>query len=169
MSPRPDVAAGNERESHRMGRTSASLVILAPLALLGACLQVAPRSSMPFQATADRQTRYAAEATLAVKEDRRGEVSEAAANGRMVLPQLPEIWGLPRAEPGRTLAALEPALAQPEPGAAGGPASIGCTSPGGALLSDGAAGDCRRGWQGSALGLPPGSAPIAPGATPLDP
>ena len=69
-----------------------SFVVLAPLALLGACVDVAPRSSVPFQAAAEREIRYAAEATLAVKENRQGEASEAAANGRMVLPQMPEVW-----------------------------------------------------------------------------
>jgi hypothetical protein len=148
-----------------MGRSSASIVILAPLAMLGACLQFAPRSSVPFQAAADRQARYAAEIMLAVKEDRRGEISEAAANGRIVLPQLPEIWGLPPAEPIPTQAALEPALAQIEPGATGGPVAIGCTSPRGALPGDGWRADCRQG-----LVLPPlGYASIAPMAAPMDP
>ena len=79
-----------------MSRSLASIVILwAPLALLGGCLEVAPRSSVAFQPSAEREVRYAAELALAIKEDRRDEVSEAAANGRLVLPHMPEIWGVP--------------------------------------------------------------------------
>jgi hypothetical protein len=54
---------------------------------------MAPRSSVPFHSARDRQARYAAEVTLAIKEQRRDATSEAAANGRIVLPQMPEIWG----------------------------------------------------------------------------
>jgi hypothetical protein len=153
-----------------MGQSFVGIVMLAPLALLGACLQVPPRSSVPFQATADRQTRYAAEITLAVKEDRRGEVSEAVANGRMVLPQLPEIWALPRVEPGRPQAALEPGLGQLEPVAASGLVSVGCASLRGPWLGDASPADCRQGWRPSPLVLPPpGYASIAPAAAPFDP
>ncbi len=141
-----------------MGQPFASIVILAPLILLGACFQIAPRSSMPFQATADRQSRYTAEIMLAVKEDRRGEVSEAAANGRMVLPQLPEIWGLPPAERGPAPAALAPL----GPGAASGSTPTGCASPADASADDASAAACQGGrdW---ALILPTlGYASIAP-------
>ena len=76
-----------------MGRSLARIVVLlAAPALLGGCLQMAPRSSVAFQPTAEREVRYAAEVALAIKEDRRDEVSEAAANGRLVLPQMPEVW-----------------------------------------------------------------------------
>jgi hypothetical protein len=90
-----------------MGRSLARIIVLAPLALLAACAAVTPRSSVPFQAAAEREMRYAAEATLAVKENRRDEVSEAAANGRVVLPQMPEIWASSPADEVRERA-LEP-------------------------------------------------------------
>jgi hypothetical protein len=124
-----------------------TIVVLGPLALLCACLQVAPRSSVPFQTVADREARYAAEATLAIKEDR--QVSEAAVNARMVLPELPEVWGLPKDEARAAEVALEP---EPlEVGAASGTAAIGCAPlRGGAPLAD-----CRRDWGGRTLILPP--------------
>ena len=84
-----------------MGRSLASIVVLAPIALLGACLEMLPRSS------AEREIRYAAEVTLAIKENRRDEVSEAAANGRVVLPQMPEIWASSPAYDMRARAAEE--------------------------------------------------------------
>ncbi len=153
-----------------MDRSLRTIAVLGPLALLGACLQVAPRSSVPFQAAADRQTRYAAEITLAVKEDRRGEVSEAAANGRMVLPQLPEIWGPPRAGPDRPHAALEPDLGQLEPVAVNGLLSVGCASLGGPSPDAASPAGCRPGWRAGTLDLPPsGYASIAPAAAPFDP
>jgi hypothetical protein len=77
-------------EPQRMGSSLVRIIVLAPLALLGACLEVVPRA--PFHAAAERELRYAAEVTLAIKENRRDEVSEAAANGRVVLPQMPEVW-----------------------------------------------------------------------------
>jgi hypothetical protein len=81
------------RGLHRMGGWLARIVVLlAAPALLGGCLEMAPRSSVAFQPSAEREVRYAAELALAIKEDRRDEVSEAAANGRLVLPQLPEVW-----------------------------------------------------------------------------
>jgi len=137
-----------------------TLAVLGPLALLGACLQVAPRSSVPFQANADRQIRYAAEIGLAVKEDRRGEISEAAANGRMVLPQLPEIWALPGARPAPAHRALEAHSARLEPAAARGAVPIHCV----------AAAECRHDGPGRPLILPPlGYASIARAAAPILP
>src|SRR5215207_3968420 len=76
-----------------MGRSLARIVVLlAAPALLGGCLEMAPRSSVAFRQPAEREVRYAAEAALAIKEDRRDEISEAAAKGRLVLPQMPEVW-----------------------------------------------------------------------------
>ena len=92
-----------------MGRSLAGIIVLAPLALLGACLEVVPRA--PFHAAAEREMRYAAEVTLAVKENRRNEVSEAAANGRLVLPQMPEVWASSPAYDARKRAADEERLA----------------------------------------------------------
>jgi outer membrane protein OmpA-like peptidoglycan-associated protein len=88
-----------------MGRWLDRIILLAGLAAVAACIEVAPRSSVPFHEARDRQVRYAAEITLAIKEARRDEISEAAANGRVVLPQMPEIWGVPPAR----LAAARPA------------------------------------------------------------
>ena len=65
-----------------MGRWLDRVVVLGGLAALAACIEVAPRSSVPFQEARERQVRYAAEVTLAVKEERRDAVSEAAVNGR---------------------------------------------------------------------------------------
>ncbi len=147
-----------------MDRSLRTIAILGALALLGACFQIAPRSSVPFQASADRQIRYAAEAGLAVKEDRRGEISEAAANGRMVLPQLPEIWALPevRPEPGHSPLEIDPTGI--EPAAANTPAPIGCAAPGARPT------ECRNGGGNPALILPPfGYRSIVPAAAPLLP
>ena len=153
-----------------MARPLTSLLVLAPLTLLGACLEMAPKSSLPFQAPADRQARYAAEMALAVKEDRRDAISEAAANGRMVLPQLPEIWGSPGTSQKRRQAALEPGLARLEPATASGLRAIGCASPPGQPTGAPLPADCRYGWQPSTLVLPlPGYAWIttaAPAANP---
>jgi hypothetical protein len=151
-----------------MDRSLRAIAVLGPLALLAACFQIAPRSSVPFQAAAERQSRYAAEIMLAVKEDRRGEASEAVANGRMVLPQLPEIWGFPGAEARAARAeraALEPARTPLEPGVPTGCASLRSVTPGEAALAD-----CGQGGPIQALILPPlGYASIAPAAAPLDP
>jgi hypothetical protein len=148
-----------------MGRLLASLLVLTPLALLAACLEMAPTSSVPFQPTAERQARYAAEIALAVKEDRRGEISEAAANGRMVLPELPEIWGPPASDhKGRPLPqGLDLAGLAPEAG--NGPAGHGCVPltpepPGG--VPPGECWSTRRG-QGP-LVPPPDEASILPPA-----
>jgi outer membrane protein OmpA-like peptidoglycan-associated protein len=81
-----------------MGRWLDRVVVLGGLAALAACIQVAPRSSVPFQEARERQVRYAAEMTLAVKEERRDADNEAAVNGRTVLPQMPEVWGVARAQ-----------------------------------------------------------------------
>jgi hypothetical protein len=143
----------------RMGRSLASIIVLAPLALLGACLEVVPRSSVPFHASAEREIRYAAEVTLAIKENRRDEVSEAAANGRVVLPQMPEIWASSPAYDVRARAAEEDQLALLE---AGGPAAEAGTG-----ISPEAAGcagvwwdrrhpdDCPGGGPGAGPELPP--------------
>lgn len=150
-----------------MGRSFASIVVLAPLVLLGACLEMAPSSSVPFQTTADREARYAAEITLAIKEDRRAEISEAAANGRMVRPQLPEIWGPPGADPGRGQAPLALDLAGLEPGAGSGPAWHNCASIGIDSSGDTPAADCRRRWPGARLVLPSfGDGSILPAIAP---
>jgi outer membrane protein OmpA-like peptidoglycan-associated protein len=81
-----------------MGRRLDRIIVLGGLVALAACIEVAPRSSLPFQGARDRHARYAAEVTLAIKEERRDEVAEAAANGRLVLPQMPEIWGVTHPE-----------------------------------------------------------------------
>jgi len=154
----------------RMGRTSlASIIVLAPLALLGACLEVVPRSSVPFQASVEREMRYAAEVTLAIKENRRDEVSEAAANGRVVLPHMPEIWAGSPAHDARQRAAAEDQLALVD---AGGPAAA--ARPGGSPAPVGCAGaswdrrdpdDCPGGPPGAGPELPPlFPAAIAPAA-----
>jgi len=97
-----------------MSRWLASIVfLLAPLALLGACIQVAPRSSVAFQPPAEREVRYAAELALAIKEDRRDEVSEAAVNGRLVLPHRPEIWGVPPSQRSVAPESSQQALLEP--------------------------------------------------------
>jgi hypothetical protein len=141
--------------SQRMGRLLASLLVLTPLALLGACLEMAPTSSVPFQPTAERQARYAAEIALAVKEDRRGEISEAAANGRMVLPELPEIWGPPASDQKARPLPQVLDLAGLAPEAGNRPAERGC-----ALLTpeppDGVLpGECRSTWRGQGTLVPP--------------
>ena len=138
-----------------MGRPLTSILVLASLVLLGACVEMAPRSSLPFQAAAARQARYAAEMALAVKEDRRDAVSEAAANGRMVLPQLPEIWGSPETGRWRGHAALDLGLAGLEPATASGSQGIGCASPRGTPAGGPLPADCRQGWRDSGLILPP--------------
>jgi hypothetical protein len=142
--------------SQRMRRWLASTVVLAPLALLGACLEMAPASSVPFQASAERQARYAAEITLAVKEDRRGETSEAAANGRMVLPQLPEVWVPPAAADPRfpqAPRALDPARL--EPGAGSAPTGGGCVSRRAEIPGAPPSFDCRPSGRGRPLTLAP--------------
>ncbi len=138
-----------------MGRSLASTVVLIPLVLLGACLEMAPRSSVPFQATAERQTRYAAEIALSVKEDRRGETSEAAANGRMVLPQLPEIWAPPVAGRNLRQAPRGLDLARLEPGAGSSPAERACASVPAELPGEAPLTDCGSLWRGNAAILPP--------------
>jgi hypothetical protein len=154
----------------RMGRPLTSLLVLAPLILLGACVEMAPKSSLPFQAAAERQARYAAEMALAVKEDRRDAASEAAANGRMVLPQLPEIWGSPGTGQRRGQAALEPATARLEPATASDSSGIGCAAPPGQPAGGPRPADCRYGWQASTLVLPPqGYAWITPAAPAANP
>jgi OOP family OmpA-OmpF porin len=125
-----------------MGRWLGRVVVLGGLAALAACIEMAPHSSVPFQAARERQVRYAAEVMLAVKEERRDAVSEAAVNGRVVLPQMPEVWAFPRAQrqspalaagPDSELGAPLPATAGPgsgdplRPGCAGRPA--GCERP----------------------------------------
>jgi hypothetical protein len=155
-----------------MGRSLATAAVLGPLALLGACLQMAPTSSVPFRPTAERQTRYAAEIALAVKEGRRGEISEAAANGRMVLPQLPEIWGPPAADrqPRQAQPGLD--LARLEPGAGGDLAERECTSMRSELPGATRSADCAPGWRGRALILPPlidGSNPSAAALSTFEP
>ena len=155
-----------------MGRPLASTVILAPLVLLGACLEMAPRSSVPFQATAERQTRYAAEIALAVKEDRGGETSEAAANGRVVLPQLPEIWAPPVADHTPRSFPREIDLAGLEPEAGRGPAGRGCSLMSTSVSGDASLTDCRPIWPGEApvLPLPDRRAiPPTPAPSALDP
>jgi hypothetical protein len=148
-----------------MGRLLASLLVLTPLALLGACLEMAPTSSVPFQPTAERQARYAAEIALAVKEDRRGEISEAAANGRMVLPELPEIWGPPASDQKARPLPQVLDLAGLAPEAGNGPAGRGCARltpepPDGVLPAD-----CRSAWRGQgSLVPPPDGASILPAA-----
>jgi hypothetical protein len=139
-----------------MDRPLRTIAVLGPLALLGACLQVAPRSSMPFQTAADREARYAAEATLAIKEDR--QVSEAAVNARTVLPELPEVWGLPKDEARTARAALDPEPV--EAGATSGTAAISCPS----LRGVAPLGDCRRDWGGRTLILPPFDDDLVPPA-----
>ena len=47
--------------------------------------------------------------TLAIKEERRDAFSEAAANARLVLPQMPEIWGV---DGGRPVPDVAPAASQ---------------------------------------------------------
>jgi hypothetical protein len=159
-------------EPQRMGRTSlASIIVLVPLALLGACLEVVPRSSVPFQASAEREIQYAAEVTLAIKENRRDEVSEAAANGRGVLPQMPEIWAGSPAHHARQRAAAEDQLALLDagrPAAAAGPggspAPVGCA---GVWWDRGQPDDCPSGSPGAGPELPPlFPAAIAPSAAP---
>ncbi len=148
-----------------MGRPLTSILVLAPLVLLGACLEMAPSSSVPFQDAAARQARYAAEMALAVKEDRWAEVSEAAANGRMVLPQLPEIWGSPATGQRRGQAAHEPGLARLEPAMASASPGSGCSLPRIEPAGGPAPADCRQDWRASGLILPPpGYASIAPAA-----
>jgi len=143
-----------------MGRTSrARLIVLAPLALLGACLEVVPRSSVPFQASVERKIRYAAEVTLAIKENRHDEVSEAAANGRVVLPQMPEIWAGSAAYDMRERAAEEDQLALLDEGglAAGAspgvaPAAVACA---GVWWDRRHEDDCPGGAPGAGPELPP--------------
>ncbi len=125
-----------------MGRWLKGILLWSWLALLAACIQVAPRSSVPFHDAVARQARYAAEMTLAIKEERRDEFSEAAANGRLVLPQMPEIWGVdgrqpvPEVAPAETrLALLEPPPADPRRQWAHAPLPAGCA----ALITS-----CRR-------------------------
>jgi hypothetical protein len=152
-----------------MGRSLANIIVLAPLALLGACLEVVPRSAMPFHASVEREIRYAAEVTLAIKENRRDEVSEAAANGRVVLPQMPEIWAASPAHHARRRAAEDQlAVLGAGPAAAGGPeaspAPVGCA---GAWWDRGQPDDCPGGSPGAGPEpLPLFPAAIAPAAAP---
>ena len=90
------------------------VILLGGLAMVAGCIEVAPRSSVPFHAAHDREIRYAAEVTLAVKEVRRDAFSEAAVNARSVLPQMPEIWGVPRPRPQAPTAGAPP-LARLDP------------------------------------------------------
>jgi hypothetical protein len=147
-----------------MGRSLASIVVLAPIALLGACLEVVPRSSVPFHASVEREIRYAAEVTLAIKENRRDEVSEAAANGRVVLPQMPEIWASSPAYDVRARAVEEDQLAlldAGEPAAQAGPACAGVWRD--RRHPD----DCPSGAPGAGPELPPlFPAAIVPAAAP---
>ncbi|HSA80995.1 MAG TPA: hypothetical protein VLE23_09235 [Geminicoccaceae bacterium] len=154
-----------------MGRSLASIIVLVLLALLGACVEVVPRSSVPFHASEEREIRYAAEMTLAVKENRRDEVSEAAANGRVVLPQMPEIWASSRAYDARERAAEGDRLALLDrggPTAGAGPETspptVGC---GGVWWARRHANDCPGGAPGAGpeLGplLPAAIAPAAAG------
>jgi outer membrane protein OmpA-like peptidoglycan-associated protein len=92
-----------------MGRWLNGILLWSWLALLAACIQIAPRSSVPFHAPLERHARYAAEVTLAIKEERRDAFSEAAANARLVLPQMPEIWGV---DGGRPVPDVAPAASQ---------------------------------------------------------
>ena len=123
-----------------MARSLDRIIVLGALAALVACIEVAPRSSVPFHTARDRHARYLAEVTLAIKEERRDALSEAAANGRVVLPQTPEIWGiaqpqaqeLPPPDPAVALDALaaEPRRRplKPRPGRCGG-SPVGCAPP----------------------------------------
>ncbi|HEX5796015.1 MAG TPA: hypothetical protein VFY19_09245 [Geminicoccaceae bacterium] len=141
-----------------MGRWLARIVVLlAAPALLGGCLEMAPRSSVAFQPPAEREVRYAAEVALAIKEDRRHEVSEAAANGRLVLPQMPEVWaGAPGAGPIGAEGAREPvardAVGSAAAGMASAPPTAACEGP----ARRGADRDtaCRRPWPGAGPTLP---------------
>ena len=153
-----------------MGRSLATIIILAPLALLGACLEMVPRSSVPFQASVEREIRYAAEVTLAIKESRHDEVSEAAANGRVVLPRMPEIWAGSRAHDARQRAAAEDQLALLDAGGAAAaagpgvsPAPVDCA---GVWWDRRDPDDCPGGAPGAGPELPPlFPAAIAPAAT----
>ena len=140
-----------------MGRWLASIVVLlAAPALLGGCLEMAPRSSVAFQPPAEREVRYAAEVALAIKEDRRHEVSEAAANGRLVLPQMPEVWaGAPGAGP-IGAGAREPVALDVVGSAAAGMASASLTAACEGPARRGADRDtaCRRPWPGAGPTLP---------------
>jgi hypothetical protein len=154
-----------------MSKSLASIVILlVPLTLLGACIEVAPRSSVAFQPSAEREVRYAAELALAIKEDRRDAVSEAAVNGRLVLPHMPEIWGVPPTEhpgaaSGQETALLEPGVAEAGAAAGGVPSTTGCEG----LWADADDPDvCPSGGPGLEPALPVLSpAAIAPAAAPL--
>jgi outer membrane protein OmpA-like peptidoglycan-associated protein len=99
-----------------MARRLDRIILLGGLATVAACIEVAPRSSVPFHQARDREIRYAAEVTLAVKEVRRDAFSEAAVNARSVLPQMPEIWGVPRPRRQASTAGAPPlALLDPPP------------------------------------------------------
>ena len=69
-----------------MARRLDRIILLGGLAVVAACIEVAPRSSVPFHEAHEREVRYAAEVTLAVKEVRRDAFSEAAVNARGVPP-----------------------------------------------------------------------------------
>jgi hypothetical protein len=148
-----------------MGRLLASPLVMMSLTLLAACLEMAPVSSVPFQPTAERQARYAAEIALAVKEDRRGEISEAAANGRTVLPELPEIWGPPASDHKTKPLPQVLDLAGLAPEAGNDPAGRGCAAlapepPDGVLPAD-----CRSAWRSRGSLVPsPDEASILPAA-----
>jgi outer membrane protein OmpA-like peptidoglycan-associated protein len=117
---------------------------------------------VPFHAPLERQARYAAEMTLAIKEDRPDAFNEAAANARLVLPQMPEIWGIDGGRPAPELAEAESRLAlhapppDPRHGHAQGFSPTGCA---------GRPADCRRPLQlpqvASTLLLPAAAVPAA--------
>jgi hypothetical protein len=139
-----------------MGRRLARIVVLlAGAAMLAGCVEMAPRSSVAFQPAAEREARYAAEVALAVKENRRDEISEAAANGRLIRPQMPEVWASspgaaplgPEGTPERSvLPALGSAAADSELGPP--PACAGPGSPAAARSID-----CEGPWPGAGPGL----------------
>lgn len=137
-----------------MARRLDRIILLGALAAVAACIEVAPHSSVPFHEARDRQVRYAAEVTLAVKEVRRDAFSEAAVNARSVLPQMPEIWGVPRPRPQAPIAGARPlARLDPPPD----PTSRSCQP-----------GDCEHPVQIAGLAPAPLLA-IAPAAAPRGP
>ena len=144
-----------------MARTLHRIILLGGLAAVAACIEMAPRSSVPFHEAHDRRVRYAAEVTLAVKEVRRDAFSEAAVNARGVLPQMPEIWGVPRPRPQAATAGAAPRarFGAPVPGQPRwppDPTSHGCQP-----------GECERPVQIAGLApVPLLGAAIAPAAAP---
>ena len=146
-----------------MARRLDRIILLGGLAAVAACIEVAPRSSVPFHEARDRQVRYAAEVTLALKEVRRDAFSEAAVNARSVLPQMPEIWGVARPRPQDPTAGAPPLvrLEPPPPDRRHGP-------PDDAMPHGCRPADCERPLQIAGLAAAPllGAA-IAPAAAPL--